>query len=232
MKRNSLTKFLCAFLAICILFTSPIFAHSGRTDGNGGHKDNKNKSGLGYYHYHHGYGPHLHPNGICPYEYTPETSTTQSSKTVESVTNIKSEPKIGIVATDIKTIINSYEVPTFYYNGDSGGTVVIIEDLNNYGFDKIWDNENRTLTLTKNTEKEATPMVMDYYHNLKQGDYLFDIYESDIKVYLKTSANSDTIEPKKVYFLNGYTAISTDELLNFGSLTWDNESRKTIVTIE
>lgn len=27
-------------------------AHSGRTDANGGHRDNKNKSGLGSYHYH------------------------------------------------------------------------------------------------------------------------------------------------------------------------------------
>ena len=43
-------------------------AHSGRTDGNGGHRDNKNKSGLGSYHYHcGGYPAHLHPNGVCPY---------------------------------------------------------------------------------------------------------------------------------------------------------------------
>lgn len=36
-------------------------AHSGRTDANGGHKDNKNKSGLGSYHYHCGGHPaHLH----------------------------------------------------------------------------------------------------------------------------------------------------------------------------
>lgn len=38
--------------------------HTGRTDGDGGHRDLKNASGLGYYHYHHGLGPHLHP---CPY---------------------------------------------------------------------------------------------------------------------------------------------------------------------
>lgn len=43
-------------------------AHSGRTDANGGHKDNKNKSGLGSYHYHCGGHPaHLHPDGVCPY---------------------------------------------------------------------------------------------------------------------------------------------------------------------
>ena len=44
------------------------FAHGGRTDESGGHKDNKNKSGLGGYHYHcGGYPAHLHTNGVCPY---------------------------------------------------------------------------------------------------------------------------------------------------------------------
>lgn len=60
-------KFIMALLIITTLFTKPALGHSGRTDGSGGHRDNKNASGLGYYHYHHGMGPHLHPNGICPY---------------------------------------------------------------------------------------------------------------------------------------------------------------------
>ena len=56
-------------LIICIAFMPmAALAHSGRTDGAGGHHDYKNKSGLGPYHYHHGYGPHLHPNGACPYK--------------------------------------------------------------------------------------------------------------------------------------------------------------------
>ncbi|MDE6887476.1 MAG: peptidoglycan-binding protein [Eubacterium sp.] len=43
-------------------------AHSGRTDSNGGHRDNRNASGLGSYHYHcGGYPAHLHENGVCPY---------------------------------------------------------------------------------------------------------------------------------------------------------------------
>lgn len=50
-------------------------AHSGRTDGNGGHHDYKNKSGLGAYHYHCGGHPaHLHPNGVCPYAGTGSNS--------------------------------------------------------------------------------------------------------------------------------------------------------------
>lgn len=51
-------------------------AHSGRTDANGGHKDNKNKSGLGSYHYHcGGYPAHLHEGGVCPYSSTAVSSS-------------------------------------------------------------------------------------------------------------------------------------------------------------
>lgn len=73
-KRNKLLKII-GVLSLCLITsTSLVDAHSGRTDANGGHRDNKNKSGLGSYHYHHGYGPHLHTNG-CPYT----TGTTSSS---------------------------------------------------------------------------------------------------------------------------------------------------------
>lgn len=54
-------------LSLCLCMPGAALAHSGRTDANGGHRDNKNASGLGSYHYHHGYGAHLHPGGVCPY---------------------------------------------------------------------------------------------------------------------------------------------------------------------
>ena len=57
-------------LVFSLIFSSAVssYAHSGRTDGSGGHKDNKNKSGLGSYHYHcGGYPAHLHTGGYCPY---------------------------------------------------------------------------------------------------------------------------------------------------------------------
>ena len=60
-------KVIISLLVICSLVTT-VFAHSGRTDSSGGHKDNKNKSGLGSYHYHcGGYPAHLHTSGYCPY---------------------------------------------------------------------------------------------------------------------------------------------------------------------
>ena len=63
-------------------------AHPGRTDANGGHRDNKNVSGLGSYHYHCGGHPaHLHENGVCPYasyveEAAPAVSSTETAAEV------------------------------------------------------------------------------------------------------------------------------------------------------
>ena len=72
------TKLLLAIvLTLSLVISAPFMslAHSGRTDSSGGHRDNQNASGLGYYHYHHGMGPHLHPNGICPYSVKSSSSS-------------------------------------------------------------------------------------------------------------------------------------------------------------
>lgn len=57
------------------------YAHPGKTDSNGGHKDNQNKSGLGSYHYHcGGYPAHLHTNGVCPYASDSTSSNNSGQK--------------------------------------------------------------------------------------------------------------------------------------------------------
>lgn len=67
-------------IAIILFLNLDSFAHSGRTDSSGGHKDNKNASGLGSYHYHCGGNPpHLHTNGVCPYSSNKSTKSTSSS---------------------------------------------------------------------------------------------------------------------------------------------------------
>lgn len=80
-------KLLIGILMMTIIICASLstFAHSGRTDSSGGHKDNKNASGLGSYHYHcGGYPAHLHTNGICPYSSKSGKSTSSSSKSSSS----------------------------------------------------------------------------------------------------------------------------------------------------
>lgn len=64
--RKVLLAMVAIFGVLSLIMT--VSAHSGRTDSNGGHKDNNNVSGLGGYHYHcGGYPAHLHTKGYCPY---------------------------------------------------------------------------------------------------------------------------------------------------------------------
>ncbi|WP_313070236.1 YHYH domain-containing protein [Lacrimispora sp.] len=91
-------------------------AHSGRTDSQGGHRDNKNASGLGSYHYHHGYSAHLHPNGVCPYDNNNVTSSTKTSTQTSnssSTTETKAEPTLKL---DDYSLV--FEV-TYYYNNNA-----------------------------------------------------------------------------------------------------------------
>lgn len=84
-KRKLYAVTMCLLILCCPL---TLFAHSGRTDSNGGHKDNQNKSGLGSYHYHCGGNPpHLHEGGVCPYASStaaPQDTTSQSTTSQES----------------------------------------------------------------------------------------------------------------------------------------------------
>ena len=86
------------------------YAHSGRTDSSGGHKDNKNKSGLGSYHYHcGGHSAHLHTNGVCPYSSSSsskKSSTTSSSAKKTTTTKTTTVPAttepVNVDVTEIK----------------------------------------------------------------------------------------------------------------------------------
>lgn len=86
------TKFLiCIFLILLLTTCSilPVFAHSGRTDANGGHYDEEAEE----YHYHHGYPAHYHTNGKCPYDYDDKTNhNSGGSSSNSNSSSSKEEP--------------------------------------------------------------------------------------------------------------------------------------------
>ncbi len=93
MRKNKKKIISIILIILSVIFIGAnTYAHSGRTDSNGGHKDNKNKSGLGSYHYHCGGHPaHLHTNGVCPY--SSSTSSNKSSSSSSSSSNKGSQKK-------------------------------------------------------------------------------------------------------------------------------------------
>lgn len=109
-------RFIMGVVVVLMVLQAFGYSHSGRTDSSGGHKDNNNVSGLGYYHYHHGYGPHLHPDGVCPYsaKSTESSSSTSSSKTSTLGYGHLPDFKVYINGT---LIDNSYaDYPVFVFN--------------------------------------------------------------------------------------------------------------------
>ena len=113
------------------------YAHSGRTDASGGHKDNKNKSGLGSYHYHcGGYPAHLHDGGICPY-----SSTGTSSSQTPAKTNATKPEKIQIKSAPTELKVG--ENQGFTYSVENGtSTDIKVESSNT---DVVMINEDHTL---------------------------------------------------------------------------------------
>lgn len=113
---KKLYKTIAVIGVMFILFISKTaYAHSGRTDSRGGHKDNKNVSGLGYYHYHCGGNPpHLHENGVCPY----------SSKAAVKTAPVENVDKITLSNVPTKMNIGDNSSVTYKITSSSSNPVV------------------------------------------------------------------------------------------------------------
>lgn len=156
-------------VAILIIVASMIFicansyAHSGRTDASGGHKDNKNKSGLGYYHYHCGGHPaHLHKNGVCPYS---KSSSKSSKSTSETKKTSSSTKKNNTKSTNTKSSTNtttttSTSTPISKETSSTQATIA-----------KVSKNESNTNTANSSTEDSSAGGTLVALGLLGGGSY-------------------------------------------------------------
>lgn len=143
-KRSILKKRIYALVVVfTLILTSFTFAHSGRTDSSGGHRDNKNKSGLGSYHYHCGGNPpHLH-NGGCPYSSPTPRATTSSS--TNPAKKAASAPKQVQPEKQIDVIVNGLNLAESYAIQRDGRTIVSIRPICDVlGASLDWDKDTQT----------------------------------------------------------------------------------------
>lgn len=98
------------FTILCLIFFSVIsFAHSGRTDSNGGHINHA----TGEYHYHHGYSAHNHYDidgdgkEDCPMTYKSSNSSSYqiSSNNTPSSDGLSSEEIWSIVIIGVSVVL-------------------------------------------------------------------------------------------------------------------------------
>ena len=175
-----------------------VYAHSGRTDSSGGHKDNKNKSGLGSYHYHCGGHPaHLHTNGVCPYSSGSSSSKSSTSSSSSSSTKTKSTVPTTIVVKDIK--IN--ENVTSMKEGESQKLTVTItpDDATDKNITWISSDESIATVSTAGevvAKKYGTVDITATSSNGKESTIKINIKESpkaENSAIIETSTNSKNI---------------------------------------
>lgn len=131
-----------------------VYSHSGRTDANGGHKDNQNKSGLGSYHYHCGGNPaHLHPNGVCPYSSSSQSSTSSSgsSSTSSSSSSSSSKTTISILRTIAVTEIQIEEKIENMEIGENEKLTAIITPSNATDKNVTWQSSDESIATVDST---------------------------------------------------------------------------------
>lgn len=105
MKKKILTSLLITVL--CFAFAIISFAHSGKTDSNGGHYDRS----TGKYHYHHGYSAHSHydmdGDGVidCPYDFEDKTNHNSNSGSRNNKTETTKKDPNKLSVGDVALII-------------------------------------------------------------------------------------------------------------------------------
>lgn len=123
-----------------------------------------------------------------------------------------------IYKTDIKAYENFLRVPS--YNCD-GSTVIFARDLENYGYDVLWNEKNATVTIKRNYSKKISPLLPVFEgYNLSQT-ILYDVYQSSIKTFF---------EGREIpsYNIGGKIAIKLRSLESSGSVTFDSVKLKAL----
>ncbi len=143
------------------------------------------------------------------------TTITEPLTLYRKVTLVKN-PNIvnNYLNTDIKAYIDGKPIES--YNID-GNTVVIVENLMEYGFDVLWDGAKRTLTVTDGKKD----IFSKFQHGTSIGQIgvpMGYVYKTDIKTYV----NGKQV---KAYNIGGMTAIQIDDLGAFGNVKWDGDER-------
>ena len=145
--------------------------------------------------------------GYIPGEVVIEEEEIPADETAPEVEEIPEEPKasnsIGsILSTDITTFIDG--MPVVSYNVD-GSTVVIVEDLVNYGFKVTWDPDARKLIASAGKLPAGAPNYENSTSDLPIGTVVGEIFATDIV----TEINGREYQS---YNMNGQTVVVIETL--------------------
>lgn len=118
--------------------------------------------------------------------------------------------------TDISAYVNHYPITSYNINDY---TAVVAEDLQNYGFNVVWNGDERSLSISRNDSATAiTPYGTIYKYSAKAGQNSFPYLETDIKTYV----NGHKVDS---FNIDGKTCVYIDALAPYGEVVWIPETR-------
>ena len=121
------------------------------------------------------------------------------------------------VYTDIIASINNYNIASFNLDGN---TVVVAEDLRNYGFDVVWSSEAHTLSISRNgSNNVASTYIAPKIPKVLVGTKANDVLKTDIQTYI----NGNWVPS---FNIDGQTVLRFDALNVFGNVSYDNSIRR------
>lgn len=199
------------------------YAHSGRTDSSGGHRDNKNKSGLGSYHYHCGGHPaHLHTNGVCPYSSSSSskstkttsssskgTTTSSSSSTTSKETKTTTPSTVAVTNIQINENIESIDV------GDSKILTATITPDNATDQNITWNSSDDSIATVSSigkitAKKSGIAEITATSSNGKVSTIRISVKE-EIKEEAKEPIKDNTVTSTATIYKNNITNITTTD---------------------
>lgn len=186
-----------------IMCAGTAYGHSGRTDGSGGHRDNKNASGLGYYHYHCGGHPaHLHPNGVCPY-----------SSSYSGGSSSYSAPKATAPDPNRNNVYLMHTMPQMTV----GESFMAEAVSNNSSVPLSWSSSNSNVAYVDSTGRVTAKGVGTAVITVSNG-YKSASYTVTCKGYISYTSTEAKINGKgiQLYYYNGDYYVLCSDLTDYG----------------
>lgn len=116
--------------------------------------------------------------------------------------------------SDVNGFADGYPIPVYSY---MDYPYILARDLLGYGFDVVYDEGSRSVTVERNTSKAMYP-YSKAGNSENKTKLLGKILKSDIKVYIKG-------EEIPSYNMNGNMLICMDDLYRFGKVNWYEDSK-------
>jgi len=131
------------------------------------------------------------------------------------------DPLGDVLYSDIVAFIDGYAIPT---SVKSGVTMVVVEDLMNYGFDVAWNKSDKTLKVERNENKTFKPLTVVKDTTNKPGTFKCKYVYTDIKTYI----SGELVDS---FAINGVTLINFELLARYGNLNWNSAAREIKLTL-